>query len=272
MDSQLPASSPMDTDFSVPPSPMDSLFSASASSSSTSSPMDTDFSFDCSPSGAGSCNSSTAPPLSPTSTSISIPSPTSACFMAATQSPQLQSCGTPLPPAPAQLARPSASFGAHRAAKISTTETQSQPQPQAQQQQQQQQQPRRRDLAFAQKLAQMALPLAPLVQLTTGQVHPAFPGTLLGFWLLTEAELEALAHFYHQRTPGRWTAHYPCPVAWDSGAAVEEKRRRLGRFIGLRGCETPAALRDEDELGAEARRARERDVEDEVWRRKLPWY
>jgi len=66
--------------------------------------------------------------------------------------------------------------------------------------------------AFRQKLQQMALPLAPLVQLTTGEVHPAFPGTLLNFWLLTDAQLEELAHFYHQRTPCRYTFHYPCPI------------------------------------------------------------
>ncbi len=68
------------------------------------------------------------------------------------------------------------------------------------------------DAAFKQKLEQMALPLAPLVQLTTGDVHPAFPQTLLNFWLLTDAQLEELAHFYHQRTPCRYTFHYPCPI------------------------------------------------------------
>lgn len=66
--------------------------------------------------------------------------------------------------------------------------------------------------AFKQKLEQMALPLAPLVQLTTGYIHPAFPGTLLNFWLLTDEQLEELAHFYHQRTPCQYTFHYPCPV------------------------------------------------------------
>jgi len=43
-----------------------------------------------------------------------------------------------------------------------------------------------RNPALDTKLQQMALPLAPLVQLTSGQVHPAFPATLLSFWLLTE--------------------------------------------------------------------------------------
>ncbi|KAI1367361.1 hypothetical protein F5Y08DRAFT_76119 [Xylaria arbuscula] len=125
--------------------------------------------------------------------------------------------------------------------------------------------------AFKQKLQQMALPLAPLVQLTTGEVHPAFPGTLLNFWLLTDSQLEELAHFYHQRTPCRYTFHYPCPINWSSDLSLEEKRRKIGRFIGLRGCETPIRLRTEDELIEEARRARLAE-EDEMWRRKLPWY
>ncbi|ORY60175.1 uncharacterized protein BCR38DRAFT_323783, partial [Pseudomassariella vexata] len=95
------------------------------------------------------------------------------------------------------------------------------------------------DAVFREKLQQMALPLASLVQLSTGEVHPRFPGTLLNFWLLTDAELESLAHFYHQRTPSRWTFHYPCPITWSSDLSLEEKRRKIGKFIGLRGCESP---------------------------------
>ncbi|KAI1132059.1 hypothetical protein F5Y10DRAFT_284569 [Nemania abortiva] len=130
--------------------------------------------------------------------------------------------------------------------------------------------------AFREKLEQMALPLAPLVQLTTGEIHPAFPGTLLNFWLLTDAELEELAHFYHQRTPSRYTFHYPCPINWSSDVPLEEKRRKIGRFIGLRGCESPVRQslnrpKTEDEIMEEARRARIAE-EDEIWRRKLHWY
>ncbi|KAI1176735.1 hypothetical protein F4777DRAFT_239725 [Nemania sp. FL0916] len=125
--------------------------------------------------------------------------------------------------------------------------------------------------AFKKKLEQMALPLAPLVQLTTGEIHPAFPGTLLNFWLLTDAELEELAHFYHQRTPCRYTLHYPCPINWSSNVSLEEKRRKIGRFIGLRGCESPLRIRTEAELMEEARRARLAD-EEEMWKRKLRWY
>ncbi|KAI0482806.1 hypothetical protein GGR56DRAFT_208309 [Xylariaceae sp. FL0804] len=184
---------------------------------------------------------------------------------------------SPGAPPPAQFLSSSSSVGARRAAS---------------------------DAAFRAKLSQMALPLAPLVQLTTGAVHPHFPASLLGFWLLTDAQLEELAHFYHQRTPCRWTACYPCPVPWSSDLPLEDKRRRLGRFIGLRGCESPvlpvamdvdmgaeggagagAALVDadgnplfparemsEDEVLDRARRARLAADEEELWRRKFsPW-
>jgi len=127
--------------------------------------------------------------------------------------------------------------------------------------------------ALQTKLSQMRLTLAPLVQLTSGQVHPAFPHTLLNFWLLTDEELEELASFYHQRTPCMWTERYPCPISWPEGLGIEAKRRKIGRFIGLRGCESPVVarlLRSEEELEEEARRARLADEEE--MRRKTRWY
>ncbi|EHA53702.1 hypothetical protein MGG_04411 [Pyricularia oryzae 70-15] len=134
-----------------------------------------------------------------------------------------------------------------------------------------------RNPALAQKLAQMALPLAPLVQLTTGQIHPAFPATLLSFWLLTDDELESLASFYHQRTPSNLSRFYPCPVSWSSDLPLEEKRRKLGKFIGLRGCETPThhvvLARSAEDLMDEARRnAGAEDDGDEALRRKFGFY
>ncbi|KAI0008030.1 hypothetical protein F4779DRAFT_619027 [Xylariaceae sp. FL0662B] len=128
-----------------------------------------------------------------------------------------------------------------------------------------------KDANFREKLRQMALPLAPLVQLTTGDIHPAFPGTLLNFWLLTDWQLEELAHFYHQRTPCQYTLHYPCPITWSSDMPLEEKRRKIGRFIGLRGCESPIRVRSQEEILEDARRARIAE-EEEMWRRKLPYY
>lgn len=89
------------------------------------------------------------------------------------------------------------------------------------------------------KISAMKLTLFPLVQLTTGEVHPRFPRTILQFWLLTNSELEEIAHFYHQRTPCHLTDHYPVTITWSSDLSLEEKRRKIGKFVGLRGCESP---------------------------------
>ncbi|KAH6685360.1 hypothetical protein F5X68DRAFT_262613 [Plectosphaerella plurivora] len=146
--------------------------------------------------------------------------------------------------------------------------------------------------AFREKLRQMTLPLAPLVQMTTGAVHPHFPTTLLKFWLLTESQLDDLALFYHQRTPGPWTSQYPCPITWPAGLKVEEKRRKMGKFIGLRGCVTPTVacpppepawktsdlpsparrwLMSEAEIVDDAQQARFKEDADEVLRNKINW-
>ncbi len=104
-------------------------------------------------------------------------------------------------------------------------------------------------------------------------MQPSFPSTLLNFWLLTSTQLDELAHFYHQQTPSVYTRHYPCPVnrEWRTDATLEEKRRRIGRFIGLRGCESPVRVQSEEEITREVRDARARE-EDEVLRRKTRWY
>lgn len=123
--------------------------------------------------------------------------------------------------------------------------------------------------ALTEKIKQMAIPLAPLVRLTTGDIHPAFPPTLLNFWLLTSEQLEELAHFYHQRTPSIWSAGYPCPVIWGRNLTLEEKRRKIGRFIGLRGCESP--VRTEARIVEEMRGRTLQDEEDEKMGRKANW-
>ncbi|KAK9789688.1 putative Beta-xylosidase [Seiridium cardinale] len=235
----LDPTSPMDTDFSVPQTPMDSVFSQA---STCSSPMDISFP-DSFPSECSTSTTTSLSPISPRTTSFTT-STTTTCSIPTTC---IQPSTAPSRPVP-QLGTPSEGFSAHRGNNS------------------------KHNPAFAKKLQEMALPLAPLVQLTTGQVHASFPSTLLNFWLLTDSELESLAHFYHQRTPSRWTFHYPCPVSWDPSLGLEEKRRRIGKFIGLRGCETPVKVKSEDEIMEEARRGRERDDEDEVWRKKLHWY
>lgn len=129
-----------------------------------------------------------------------------------------------------------------------------------------------RNPEFQNKISQMALGLSPLVRLTGGDVHPAFPSTLLNFWLLTDEQCDEIAHFYHQRTPSIYTRHYPCPIEWRTDASLEEKRRRIGRFIGLRGCESPVRVQSEDEIMRDARDARNRAEEQEIFRRKMRWY
>lgn len=73
----------------------------------------------------------------------------------------------------------------------------------------------RRNSALAKKIATLQLRLAPLIPLPSGPPHHAFPKTLLAFHLLTEDELDSIAHYYHQSTPGPWSDHYPANMNWD---------------------------------------------------------
>ena len=73
----------------------------------------------------------------------------------------------------------------------------------------------RRNSSLIKKISTLQLRLAPLVPLPTGPPHPAFPKTLLAYHLLTEEELDSIAHYYHQSTPGPWSNHYPANMNWD---------------------------------------------------------
>ena len=123
---------------------------------------------------------------------------------------------------------------------------------------------------LARKIMEMRLPLSPLVHICSGEPHPDFPVTILQFWLLSDTQLESLARFYHQDTPGPYTRQYPCPITWSPGLSLEEKRRKIGKFIGLRGCHTP--MRTEEEIAEEARVASRDAAEAEMFRSKMhPW-
>lgn len=113
-----------------------------------------------------------------------------------------------------------------------------------------------RNTTLRDTLKHMALPLRPLVRLTTGDIHPAFPDTMLGYWILTETQLEDLAHFYHQHTPCQWTEWYPCPITWSPELSFREKHRRFGKFIGLRGCFSPGTPKTVDDIINDAEPAR----------------
>lgn len=73
----------------------------------------------------------------------------------------------------------------------------------------------RQNTTLEKKIATLQLRLAPLVPLPSGPPHPAFPKTLMAFHLLIEDELDSIAHYYHQSTPGQWTYHYPATMNWD---------------------------------------------------------
>ncbi|BCR90759.1 uncharacterized protein ACHE_60645A [Aspergillus chevalieri] len=112
-------------------------------------------------------------------------------------------------------------------------------------------------------IAHLRTPLHPLVSATTGLQHPFFPKSLLSYHLLTSSQLDELARHYHQVTPPvLGTFSYPVTIpAWVPPRAngkrsrygseelmdvdLKTKRRRFGRFIGLRGCESPIQLQIE---------------------------
>ncbi|CAF9939819.1 MAG: hypothetical protein HETSPECPRED_001904 [Heterodermia speciosa] len=166
--------------------------------------------------------------------------------------------------------------------------------------------------SFPSRLQHLRTPLRPLISITTGLPHPLFPATLLHYHLLTTTALDDLAHYYHQRTPSEFSFGYPLPVVqrWHSkatpsansptttktiqdllgfasdpqqsgneSAELEAKRRRFGRFVGLRGCESPSAAVDEGEMrremerwvANEMRKREEREAEKRFWREKGCW-
>ncbi|KAL2000442.1 hypothetical protein VTN02DRAFT_3063 [Thermoascus thermophilus] len=100
--------------------------------------------------------------------------------------------------------------------------------------------------SFLPAVQHLARPLVPLVSITTGRPHPDFPRTILAYHLLSSAQLDDLARHYHQVWPPvPETFGYPLRVpAWigtahEHAVDIETKRRRFGRFVGLRGCESP---------------------------------
>ncbi|KAK4550262.1 hypothetical protein LTR36_003229 [Oleoguttula mirabilis] len=94
----------------------------------------------------------------------------------------------------------------------------------------------RRNSVLAKKIATLQLKLAPLVPLPSGPPHPSFPKTLMAFHLLSEDELDSIAHYYHQSTPGPWSNHYPENMNWDKDflakeAATHHSPRRHSRRL-----------------------------------------
>jgi hypothetical protein len=59
-------------------------------------------------------------------------------------------------------------------------------------------------------------------------------------------------------------------VEWRTDATLEEKRRKIGRFIGLRGCESPLRLQSEEDIIREVRQARATEEDENT--RKMRWH
>jgi len=119
---------------------------------------------------------------------------------------------------------------------------------------------RSRSDTLASKIATLHLKIAPIICVVSGEPHSAYPNTMLEFWLLTEARLDMMAHYYSQSTPSKYTNMYPRTMGWDKGFLsslgedqattdgryqlstadrIAIKRRKFARFIGMRGCEIP---------------------------------
>ncbi|KAF1912322.1 hypothetical protein BDU57DRAFT_542167 [Ampelomyces quisqualis] len=109
---------------------------------------------------------------------------------------------------------------------------------------------------LAEKIAQMRLTIAPIVHVRTGLPGLAYPSMMLQLFLLTEDQLDQLAHFYSQSTPDALTHEYPQTMNWSLPflckdpslpencrlselERVKVKMRMFARFIGMRGAETP---------------------------------
>ncbi|ORY09454.1 hypothetical protein BCR34DRAFT_487227 [Clohesyomyces aquaticus] len=119
--------------------------------------------------------------------------------------------------------------------------------------------PANRNPKLAAKIAQMRLTIAPIVHVLSGQSPPEFPSTMLELFLLTEDQLDAMAHYYSQVTPDGFTFNYPQTMDWnrpllgkpEPGEIGDErcrlsdyerlriKMRMFARFIGMRGADTP---------------------------------
>lgn len=137
--------------------------------------------------------------------------------------------------------------------------------------------------AYFNAVNHLTTPLVPLISVTTGLPHPSFPRSLLQYHLLTHQQLDSLARWYHQSEPAiresfdypAWIPPYTNRDGSDTGfeeVPLSTKRRRWGRFIGLRGCESPTVEESEEALvermEREWQRARERARDEEIAREK----
>ncbi|KAJ5780830.1 hypothetical protein N7457_005990 [Penicillium paradoxum] len=105
---------------------------------------------------------------------------------------------------------------------------------------------------FIPLLWHLSAQLWPLVNCETGQTHPDFPATMLAYNLLTSEQVDNLARHFHQVWPPVPASYnYPVRITPWIGTSEEHtidlptRVRRLGRFFGLQGCESPTEGNEE---------------------------
>lgn len=117
--------------------------------------------------------------------------------------------------------------------------------------------PANRNPQLKDKISQMRLTIAPIVHVESGLPPPHFPSTMLQLFLLTEDQLDSMAHYYSQITPTCFTHMYPQTMNWNKPLLAKCERsepenlrlsdyerlkikmRMFARFIGMKGAETP---------------------------------
>lgn len=108
---------------------------------------------------------------------------------------------------------------------------------------------------FGEVAAHLAAPIAPLISTTTLCPHPSFPRTLLAYNLLSSAELDALAAYYHQTSPKRESWTYPAPVA--------ARWRLTSSYLSSAGCSS--SYMSPSQYGHFRRRQRRRQAATRLW-------
>jgi hypothetical protein len=77
--------------------------------------------------------------------------------------------------------------------------------------------PSNRNSALESKIKTLHLKNDPIVCVISSKPHPAHPNTMLEFCLLTEAQLDSMAHYYSQSVPSGYTNIYSRTMSWDRG-------------------------------------------------------
>ncbi|USW54229.1 hypothetical protein Slin15195_G075480 [Septoria linicola] len=121
----------------------------------------------------------------------------------------------------------------------------------------------RRNSVLAKKIATLQLRLQPLVPLPAGPPHPAFPKTLMAFHLLTEDELDSIAHYYHQSTPGVYTRQYPANMNWDRDFLARPSTRATS------SPQTPTTATKGTSDAKIRRRSRQLSQSEDIWLQDL---